>query len=105
MIVNLAVERDGVRGVLAHDRLVAAMQVDNFQAGCTQRNQAGFKNALLVGPTMDQALHRTVDAVRTRYAFSVGESGDAAQNSLPRAPKTPSAAAREENVRRRPSAC
>jgi len=87
VIVDFAVERNHVRGVFADDGLIAAMQIDNFQAGRAQGNHPGFKDALLVGPTVDQAIHRAVDAVRIRYAFFVGEAGDAAQNSLPRALK------------------
>ncbi len=87
VIVDFAVERDHVRGVFADDRLIAAVQVDNFQAGGAQRDHRGLKDALLVRSTVDQAIHRAVDAVRIRYVFLVGETGDAAQNSLPRALK------------------
>ncbi len=52
VIVDLAVEGDDGVGVVTSEGLVAAAQVDNFQAHRAKGGFAAFENPLLIGTTM-----------------------------------------------------
>ena len=56
MVVDLAVEDDDRVAIVADDRLIAAVEVDDLEAHGAQRRLAAFEDALLVGTAMDTAL-------------------------------------------------
>ena len=63
VIVDFAVEDDYGVAVRRKDRLIAAFQVNNFQAGGAERAYFGLENALLVGAAMDKGRRGAPDAV------------------------------------------
>src|SRR5271156_2932052 len=70
VIVDLAVEYDDHVAVFGHDRLVPAIQVQNFQARCTQRNSFRFEHSLLIRSAVEQRPHRLSNpAVRRAKAL------------------------------------
>src|SRR5450631_1691989 len=58
MIVDLAVKNDHYIAVFCRDGLIAAIQIQNFQPGGSQRDALGFKHSLLIRSTVQQRTHR-----------------------------------------------
>src|SRR5260370_6095303 len=54
VVVNFPVEGDSEIPIFGKDRLVAGIQVDDFQSRRGHREKAGLKYALLVLPPVDQ---------------------------------------------------
>jgi hypothetical protein len=81
MIVNLAVEDDDGVAVLGKDGLISALNIDNFQAGGTQRNGLGLKDALLVRTAMEKGRDGILDSPGRRGAMSMRKAHNAAQFS------------------------
>ena len=61
------------------DRLVAGVEIDNFQAGGAERAHFGFEDALLVRAAMDEGRRGAPDAVGIGRPIFMGKTGDAAQ--------------------------
>jgi hypothetical protein len=53
VVIDLAVKRDDSVAVVTDDRLVAAAQIDDFQANRAQGYVIGVEDALLVGAPME----------------------------------------------------
>ena len=79
MIVDFAIEDDYGVAVWREDGLVAAFEVNNFQAGGAERADFGAEDALLVRATMDEGRRGAPDAVWIGRPISMCETGDAAQ--------------------------
>src|SRR5580692_12486315 len=79
VIVDFAVEDDYSVAIRREDRLIAAFEVNNFQAGGAKRADFGLEDALLVRAAMDEGRRGAPDAVRIGRPIFMGETGDAAQ--------------------------
>ena len=79
VVVDFAVEGDDRVAILRNDGLIAAVEVDDLQPRGAQRNGLRFKDALLVGPAMNDRLNGAPDTSGARMEFEISESGDSAQ--------------------------
>ena len=79
VIVDFAVEDDYSVAIRREDRLIAALEVNNFQAGGAKRADFGLEDALLVRAAMDEGRRGAPDAVRIGRPIFMGETGDATQ--------------------------
>src|SRR5580658_249186 len=79
VIVDFAVEDDKGVAIGRKDWLVAALEVNNFQAGGAERADFGLEDTLLVRSAMDQGRRGAPDAVRIGRPIFMGEAGDATQ--------------------------
>src|SRR5208282_1497418 len=80
VIVDFAVEDDYGVAIRRKDGLVAAFEVNNFQAGGAEGADFGLENALLVRAAMDEGRRGAPDAVRIRRPIFMGETSDTAQS-------------------------
>src|SRR5207249_2435589 len=84
VVVDFTVEGDSEIAILGINRLVAGIQIDDFQACRACRKQAGLKYALLVRPPVGQGCGRLANSVRRRRPVFMCESRNSAQFLLPR---------------------
>jgi hypothetical protein len=68
---------------LRNDRLVARIEIDNFQASSGERTEIRLIHTLLVRPSVHEGSCRTANPVRTRVPILMGKAGDSAQLSHP----------------------
>jgi hypothetical protein len=83
MIVDLPVKDDAAVTVARMDRLVARVQVDNLQPGCTHREKAGREDSLLVRTTMKQRVRGFTNATRGWRPVFMCEADNSAQSAIP----------------------
>ena len=79
VIVDFTVEDDCGVAIWRKDGLVAALEVNNFQARGAEGADFGLEDALLVRAAMDEGRRGAPDAVRIGRPIFMGETGDAAQ--------------------------
>src|SRR5580700_7032599 len=79
VIVDFAVEDDYGVAIGRKDRLVAAFEVNNFQARGAEGADFGAKDALLVRSAMDEGRRGAPDAVWIGRPIFMRETDDAAQ--------------------------
>ena len=83
VIVNLSVEDDPTIAVFGKNGLIAMIQVDDFQPRRAQRKKFGLKDALLVGPAVNQCGCCLPDSFRRCAPIFSGEPRNSAQRSAP----------------------
>ena len=64
IVVDFAIEDDDVTSVLAEDRLIASLQIDDAEPTHAEAEIAVHEGALAVGPTMDDHVALTRDQCR-----------------------------------------
>ena len=79
MIIDFTVEDDNGVTIRREDGLVAAFEVNNFQAGGAEGADFGAEDALLVWAAMDEGRRGAPDAVWIGRPIFMCETGDAAQ--------------------------
>src|SRR5580698_9862640 len=79
MIIDLTVEDDNGVTIRREDGLVAAFEVNNFQAGGAEGADFGAEDALLVWAAMNEGRRGAPDAVWIGRPIFMCETGDAAQ--------------------------
>ena len=83
VIVDFAIEDDYDVAILREDGLVAAFQVNNFQARCAQGANFGSEDALLVRAAMNKGRRGAPDAVRIGRPVFMCKSSNTAQIPIP----------------------
>ena len=83
MIVDFPVEDYRGVAVIGDDGLVAALQVDDFQAGRTHGKNAGTEHSALIGAAMSQRSSGAFDPLRFGRPVFMCEPGYPAQIRAP----------------------
>jgi hypothetical protein len=83
MVVDLAVEDDGARTILAVHRLVTMIQIDDAQTSCAERNVRGRKSCLTVRAPVNQVAEAGGEYIRRKRPKTVGEADNAAHVRSP----------------------
>ena len=76
VIVDLAVEDDDRVAVVGDHRLVAGLEIDDFQARRAQGNDSGLIYRPAVRSTVRKRFHRIPDAAWIGHTLSVSKPGD-----------------------------
>src|SRR6267378_4026906 len=84
VIVNLAVENDSGVAVFRQNRLIAGVQIDDFQARGAHRKKIGLEDALLVGAAMGERSGCFPNALGRRRPIFSREPCNSAQACTPR---------------------
>src|SRR5580692_8637862 len=79
MVVDFAVENDAGLPAIFEDGLIAAFEINNFEARGTKGKRIGSEYALLIGPSMDEGLHHFPESFRGGLGIFMCKSGYAAQ--------------------------
>jgi len=83
VVVDFAVEDDYGVAIRREDGLVAAFEVDNFQARGAEGADFGAEDALLVRAAMDESRRGAPDAVGFGRPIFMGKASDTAQIPTP----------------------
>jgi len=82
MVVNFAVENDDTVAAGVVNRLVAGLQVDDFQTGGAERDRGRFVHTLLVRSAMQQRLGDTLYASRIRTGSVMRKTSNSTHGSM-----------------------
>ena len=93
VIVDFAVENDAPFAGVFENRLIAALEIDDFQARGATGEGFGGEGALLVGPTMTQGGKGLLNAPVRSESIFMRKTGNAAQ-AVPLFEKSKSASLR-----------
>ena len=80
VVVDLRVGDEGHRAVLGIERLVAARDVDDRQAGVGQRDRADAPDGVSVGPTVPQRFDHPLGGVGGGWASRIENRSDPAHS-------------------------
>src|SRR5260370_1891612 len=80
MVLNFTVEIDDDIAVITEDRLVATLEINNLQPGCSQGDCLRLKNSLLVWPSVLKSRRSSTYALRLRRPSSMSKTRDAAHS-------------------------
>jgi hypothetical protein len=83
VIVDFAVEDDYGVAILGKYGLIAGCQVDNLEAGRTERAGSRLQYTLLIWAAMNEGIRRRLDSVLVRVPVFRREPNNAAQMSMP----------------------
>jgi hypothetical protein len=83
VIINFAVENDHGVAIFGKNWLIPGRQVNNLEAGRTNRARSRLKHSLLIRSAMNEGIRCTPDALLIRAPVLRCESNDAAQVSTP----------------------
>ena len=83
VIVDFAIEDDCRAGFFVADRLVAAGEVDNFQASCAHRTLRGLEDTLLVRTAVENRRDGFLYAIGLGSPIFVSEACNSAQVLTP----------------------
>jgi len=84
VIVDFAVESNDRIRVITRDRLVAGLDINDFQSRRAERDDPGLEHSLLVRSAMNQGRSGPTNSIRIRNPMAVGKAHDAAQVTAPR---------------------
>ena len=79
VVVDFSVESDGHAAILSGHRLVARRDVENRQTRRAQRDNGRFEDALMIGSSMYQRVHRAKNARAVRDVVFMCKAGYATQ--------------------------
>src|SRR5689334_11840470 len=85
-IIDFAVVYDGGQTVARLHRLITAGEIDDLQPHGAERNVAGRKAALLVGPSVNQRASHSADDRFVKTSSGTSKPGNAAHQSSPSSP-------------------
>ncbi len=71
VIEDLAVEDNDHVAIRADQRLIAALEIEDAQSSCAERDQLRFKAALVIRPTVHQGVQRTVQNAVWQTCFDM----------------------------------
>lgn len=87
MIVDFAIENDSEVAIFGGERLVARLEINNFQARCSQRHGMRFEDTLLIRSAMDQRFRGISNATGIRNPVFVCKADNSAQLAASRSPR------------------
>jgi hypothetical protein len=79
MVIDFSVEYDDCVAIARSDWLISGSQIEDLQAGCAQRAQAGGEDTLLVRSSMGQGRGSGANPFGIRSPAFLGKAGNATQ--------------------------
>src|SRR5215469_12817414 len=83
VIVNFSVKDNPAVAIVSENGLIASLEVDDLKACSAEGKQIRLRDALLVGPAVNQRSGRLPDSFRRRAPVFSGKAGNPAQRSAP----------------------